>query len=369
MTLSLKLYILTRVELQLGSLNASGAIGNYTKLQEGYVVVNNELIPVPVITGSALKNWHARAMAEKYVELGGNKIHSIHYKDMYRLPKDVANRDVQSYGQKKNDRRDSEKTIINMCAICDLHGLLIAEQNTPEYLQIKRESLVKFSFAVPVEELVAKTLKYPVVHNRVAPEAMMTFKREYASALWGWQASIDIASIGRSQLERDESNEGKSVWLGTKLVDDQEIARRAKSAILAFEKVLSGALGASTSRALPIFRPIELVAILVQGCTPVPLHPYYTNYKDYLAKYVVLYFNKIEKVYSMNVKLKNQVETGLCKAKSTPSRNGEPSQKCELSQQIRNEIDNKIEEYEDYYKLIESLASFIEEKYRTHIKS
>ncbi|MEM1731515.1 MAG: DevR family CRISPR-associated autoregulator [Ignisphaera sp.] len=367
MASNLKLYVLARVELQLESLNASGAVGNYTKLQEGYVVIDNELIPVPVIDGNALKNWHARAMAEKYVELGGENIHDVHYKDMYRLPREVAEKDVeQSCKQNKCSRMDSEKAIINACAICDLHGLLIAEPKTPEHLQIKRESLVKFSFAVPIEEIVSKslsasrTLKYVVTHNRVTPESerMMVFKREYASAIWGWQAVIDIASIGRSQLEKDKKDKKRSMWQGVLLVENgDEIVRRAKSAILAFENVLMGTLGASTSRALPISRPVELIAILVQGCVPTPLHPYYTEYKDYLAKYIALYFDKIKEVYSMNVDLENKVTEVMSRLSQEEGSNQKLSE-----EEIRKNVNEKIKKYGDHYKLIEDLAKSVEKK-------
>ncbi|MEM2149795.1 MAG: DevR family CRISPR-associated autoregulator [Ignisphaera sp.] len=367
MASNLKLYVLARVELQLASLNASGAVGNYTKLQEGYVVINNELIPVPVIDGNALKNWHARAMAEKYVELGGGNIHDVHYKDMYRLPKEVAEKDVkQPCNHNKCSRMDSERDIINACAICDLHGLLIAEQETPEHLQIKRESLVKFSFAVPIEEIdhqslsVSRTLKYVVTHNRVTPESkrMMVFKREYASAIWGWQALIDIASIGRSQLEKDKNDKDRSMWQGVLLVKyKDEIVKRAKAAILAFEKVLMGTLGASTSRALPISRPVELIAILVQGCAPTPLHPYYKDYKDYLAKYIALYFDKIEEVYSMNVDLENKVTEVMSKLSQEEGSNQKLGE-----EKIRENVNKKIKKYEDHYKLIEDLAKSVEDK-------
>jgi CRISPR/Cas system-associated protein Cas7 (RAMP superfamily) len=97
-----KVYISARVELQLHSLNAAGAVGNYTKLQEGYVIHNGEVIPVPIITGNALKNWHARKMSIHYVtKLGGNRIHERHFTDMWRATRDMIKNSKQKRKRKK----------------------------------------------------------------------------------------------------------------------------------------------------------------------------------------------------------------------------------------------------------------------------
>lgn len=325
-----KLYILARAELQLESLNASGAVGNYTRLQEGYLVVNGEPIPVPVITGNALKNWHARAMAEKYVELMGRNVHDIHFTHMFRLPGDAVK------GRAK-DERGAERLLVSECAICDLHGLLIAEENVP---QVKRESLVKFSFSVPIEEEVAKRLKFVTTHNRVVPavEGMMIFKREYSSAVYAWEAAINLTSIGRSQYDKDANT---NVWLGKKIVaDNKERANRAKAAVLAFESLLTGSLGASTARALPISKPLEVVAVLVSGCVPVPYHPYYSDYKERLIAYINSYSEKVEKVCAMNVEIGKQ-----------------PLE--QLGQQAEKKV---LNHFKDYYQLLDVLATEVYNK-------
>jgi len=65
------IYLTARVEFELQSLNGAGTVGNMLKLQEAIIVVDGQQLYVPVISGNALKNWHARAMAVKYLELGG----------------------------------------------------------------------------------------------------------------------------------------------------------------------------------------------------------------------------------------------------------------------------------------------------------
>jgi len=337
-TPNLKLYVLARVELQLSSLNASGAVGNYTKLQEGYVIVNTSKgllhVPVPVITGNALKNWHARAMAETYVGLGGKKIHKSHFADMYRL----SLKRLGSEGEQKS--KLSETVLVNECSICDVHGYLIAEEG----VQLKRESIIKFSFAVPTEEEVEQAaeqylqLKFAITHNRVTadPKEMMLFKREYGSAVFGWEAVLDVTSIGRSQLERDSSSNS---WLGKCLINEyDEIVLRAKAAILAFVAPLSGYIGANTSRALPLSRVADLAVILSDGTIPVPLHPFYEDYAGDLLKLVKsLYSSRIRKIYCLKG---GKAFAELQKAN--------PSE------------ESKLAEFDTYYELLDAVANDVE---------
>jgi len=290
-----KLYILARMEIQLASLNASGSIGNYIKLQEGYVAVRRDsslvYAPVPVITGNALKNWHAREMASIYInDLGGSKIHSDHFRDMMRVSLKKLNINVTP--------SNAETVLVDGCSICDVHGFLVTEELAPPP---RRESIIKFSFAAPPEELVVSALgrylpvKYSVTHNRVSPEFMMVFKREYSTLEFAWQAVLDVASIGRSQLERDVDS---NVWLGKLLVSDRcELARRGVAAVLAFKALLGGWLGANTSRALPISKARELVAVLATRSIPMPLHPFYKDYASDLAELLKRYWDRVDSVY------------------------------------------------------------------------
>ena len=315
-----KLYMLARIELQLHSLNASGAIGNYTKLQEGYVVVDGEAIPVPVITGNALNNWHARATVLKYLELGGTAVHkeqSVHQsiessgltcgtavhkehyeKGMQRVSADLAK---ASGITDKTDRTDAEKILVNGCSICDVHGFMLAEEGLP---QVRRESTIKMSFAVPVEKMVKEIRKFVITHNRVSkdPNEMMVIKREYASAIYGWLSVFDLSGVGRSQYKK-HPNAG--VWAGKKIIEFDEVTKRVKAAILAYEALLTGELGASTSRALPLSKPVEIVAILTRWPIPMPLHPFYDDYVSWLRNILEKYGEQIEKVYYYGVDLKD----------------------------------------------------------------
>jgi len=343
-----KVYISARVKLQLHSLNAAGAVGNYTKLQEGYVIHNGEVIPVPIITGNALKNWHARKMSIHYVtKLGGNRIHERHFTDMWRATRDMI-----------KNKNDPENDIVSNCAICDVHGYLIAEPD----VQSKRHSLIEFSFAVPTEDFIGERIKFVVTHNRVVSmlqkrekqaeeeeekaeekrqekeAGMMIFKREYGTAIYAWDAVLDVAQIGRSQYRVAKVN-NNIVWLGEEIISDKnELNCRIKATILAFDAPLTGDLGANTARALPISRPVELVAIVTNSPVPRPLHPYYSNWKDDLGQLLEVFSERVEKVFVF----------GISKDELLKSSKGKNSQ-----------VENKISPFNTWYELIESLAEYL----------
>jgi len=356
-----KLYMLARVELQLHSLNASGAIGNYTKLQEGYVVVDGEAIPVPVITGNALNNWHARATVLKYLELGGTAVHkeqSVHQsiessgltcgtavhkehyeKGMQRVSADLAK---ASGITDKTDRTDAEKILVNGCSICDVHGFMLAEEGLP---QVRRESTIKMSFAVPVEKMVKEIRKFVITHNRVSkdPNEMMVIKREYASAIYGWLSVFDLSGVGRSQYKK-HPNAG--VWAGEKIIEFDEVTKRVKAAILAYEALLTGELGASTSRALPLSKPVEIVAILTMWPIPMPLHPFYDDYVSWLKNILEKYGKQIEKVYYYGIDLKDlKINSGNKEGSKEGNKKVEPKEPTEILKVLAGDAKQLLQKF------------------------
>jgi len=187
-----------------------------------------------------------------------------------------------------------------------------------------------------------------ITHNRVTadPKEMMLFKREYESAVFGWEAILDVASIGRSQLERDSSSNS---WLGKPLlikdsnkIAFDEITLRTKAAVLAFVTLLSGHIGANTSRGLPISRVVDLVVILSDGSIPAPLHPFYEDYAKDLSRLIKSLYNsnKIQKVYCL--------KSGKA---FTELRNAGLSKESKES---------KLKEFDTYYDLLNAVANDVE---------
>lgn len=249
-----------RIRINAASLNAQGTVGNLVEITKLRILVKrtNEYEPIEVsaISGNTIKHWHFIHFVDIYLRSGGTKL----CKDCER---GVAFRT-------RFNRGDDEAEYIKECAAEDVHGFLMTER------QVRRESLVKFSFLLPTEE----SLEHPIdtiTHNRVIVDekgkiesetGMMLFKRQYASDIYGFSFIADLSDIGL----RLYSAEKKSVY------DGNERKIRAKATISAFIPLLSGIMGANISRALPVLQTEELVVICSQNPLPPVTHGFFKNY-------------------------------------------------------------------------------------------
>lgn len=249
-----------RIRINAASLNAQGTVGNLVEITKLRILVKriNEYEPIEVsaISGNTIKHWHFIHFVNQYLQDGGKKL----CKDCER---GVAFRT-------RFNRGDDEAKYIEECAAEDVHGFLMPER------QVRRESLVKFSFLLPAEE----SLEHPIdtiTHNRVIVDekgkiegetGMMIFKRQYASDIYGFSFIVDLSDIG----VRLYSAEKKAVYNG------DERKRRAKATISAFIPMLSGVVGANISRALPVLQMEELVVVCSQNPLPPVTHGFFKNY-------------------------------------------------------------------------------------------
>jgi len=256
-----------RAIVNLHSANAEGAVGNYMALSKMYIVRRTgnperpyEVTEDIVISGNMIKHWHAIRTIEKLHEKGYDKICNYCRRFiMFRSPdKNVS----------------SEQEFIERCAIEDLHGFLQPDQ------QIRRESIVKFSFMIPIEDLRAEYAA--ITHNRVvleetgkiqAEEAMMIFKREHASGVYGFLTTMDLAYVGRPLANPTQF-----------VIDNNDSRIRAKAAILALSDILTGRFGAASSRATPIMKTIELICAISKQPIPNLIHGFYMDYAEESAK-------------------------------------------------------------------------------------
>jgi CRISPR-associated protein Cst2 len=246
--------------------NAEGAVGNYMALSKMFVVrrVNGgyDISEEPVISGNMVKHWHAVATTELLKSWGyeGKICNNCKRHVMYR----------SILGKNK------ESEYIEACAVEDLHGFLDTTTN------IRRESLVKFSFIIPVEE--QRSEYSSITHNRVvideegkipkAEQAMMVMKREHASGIYGFLCSMDLALAGVSLANPDEKL----------LPDDRRI--RAKAAIAALTDVFSGHFGAAQARALPIIETIEIIGAVSKKPMPNLVHGFFKDYTEETASII-----------------------------------------------------------------------------------
>ncbi len=272
-----------RFELQVSVLTGLGAIGNYNQHAVARIVVDGRTYEVPVLTGNSLKHWHAVYLAEIYKSLGGRNLN------------DLCERGIGSRGYTVDSKLDNLKrasseieAIKDLCN--DIHGFLI-----PREENIKRDSLVKTAFAIPVltESNIENTSKFAVQHNKVVPpqvtratnndEKMMPYKQEYAtSSSYGFAVRMDLGYILVPMYEQGEVD-----LKNTSL--DEEKKLRAKSSILALFNAITGA-GSKQARALPISSLREIVAVVSNMPIPNIVHgayeDYFESYLDTLKGYV-----------------------------------------------------------------------------------
>jgi len=251
-----------RLLVNAASLNAQGTVGNLVELTKVHVVRASsngyELVEVPVVTGNSLKHWHFVHFIKEYKKMrdGAAKLCS----DCIR---GVGFRTRQNLG---ND----EAKYIEMCAGEDLHGFLMPEA------QVRRESLVKFSFLIPVEDLMERAID-TVTHNRVVVNeegriegeaAMMLFKRQYSSSMYGFSSTLDLGLVGTRLYSANKEP----------VIDQMERAVRAKAALMAFIPFLSGLFGANTARSLPVEKVEQLLVTSSNAPLPLLVNAAYSDY-------------------------------------------------------------------------------------------
>jgi len=267
-----------RALINVHTANAEGAVGNYIALSKMFVARRSgsgyEVSEEPVISGNMVKHWHAIATVETLKSWGyGALCDECKRHVMFRsvLGRMAGCKDEFEYLQK--------------CAIEDMHGFLDVATN------IRRESIVKFSFMIPIEELRAEYGS--VTHNRVVTtpegnvpsreearqrygveEAMTVMKREHASGVYGFLCSMDLAFVGVSLANPDKKLP----------LSDRKI--RAKAAIAAMADLLSGRFGAAQSRASPIIKVTELICVASRRPIPNAVHGFYRDYAEETASIV-----------------------------------------------------------------------------------
>ncbi len=251
-----------RLLINAASMNAQGVVGNVVELTKIHLALPKDsgydIVEVPAVTGNSLKHWHFVHFVEEYKRLGGSSL----CRDCKR-----------GIGYRTRDKKDEdEASYIKDCAGEDLHGFLMPD------LQVRRESLIKFSFLVPVEDLLEHSID-TVTHNRVvidekgrieAEAAMMLFKRQYASSIYGISATLDLGLIGTRLYSADKSL----------TIDPKEAVLRAKAALLAFIPMFSGKLGANMSRSLPAESVEQLLVASSNHPIPLLMNGMYLDYAE-----------------------------------------------------------------------------------------
>ncbi|MEM3871805.1 MAG: DevR family CRISPR-associated autoregulator [Nitrososphaeria archaeon] len=256
--------------------------GNYKLVEEAVA-----------ISGVMLKHYHFSNMIDLLIKENGKICVVCSRKEAIRvLPRGTKEEETRNAIKKwlgQDNEVDNyietvfnkdEDEIIKMCAGEDIHGFL---RPAP---MLRRESLVKFSWMLPVylkelEDYGTPTPFTIVQHSRNIrniPEELpnelkqmqMPYPRGYGNGVFAFTSILELDFIGYSFTSRKN------------VLSEDEIKRRQKGSILAYGPILTGLCGASLARALPAVEIEEVVAIVSKGgiSIPNPIHPIYEGYFD-----------------------------------------------------------------------------------------
>ncbi len=267
-----------KTQLNVHDLNNEAVAGNVTDIRiMEFLDEKGKRIEAPAVSGRMLKHWHYEGM--RHLILNG-AYSSVPLCAACKMGEPVRPGDISSNNLRQVAKL--EKDAIKECAVCDIHGYLIAQgaagggRGTSD----RRSSRAMFSWLMPV--LGYDSAQKQVIHTRVSQQesvaegegaAQMIFNKSYASGIYAFVSALDVDRIGLLELN-----------LGTPTpyaINDNERKERIKVAIEAYRLMLSGQIGASLSHALPHQNPIEiLVAYSETGPLPFPVSPMYSDYLD-----------------------------------------------------------------------------------------
>ncbi len=346
-----------RVLINAASLNAQGGEGtNYIPVTRVPVVFRlderYQIAEIPAVSGNMVKHYHFANFVQTFREKES-------FKNSFSLTADafrgyIAYRFGRGVEAKKADSEtsavdlSSEDEIIKNFADADIHGYLAPDT------QNRRESLCKFSFLLPVEEIVEQVEATSVIHNRVIVkedgtidrEGMMPFRREYASAPFGFLMVLDLAYVGKclSNLRADNC------------LDSNEWEERVTSAIYAVQEVLLGNVGASRSRAFPAIKVEELIAVESDNPIPAPVHGFYKDYSSQTAQIFKSYTNIGPKNNSVWIGLYGRDEKILNRLKEAFGGMGQ-KESAEKEEKPRNHP--KVEALQNLGEIFSKLAEHV----------
>ena len=273
-----------RVQMNVHDLNNEAVAGNVTDIRiMEFLDENGERQEAPAVSGRMLKHWHYEGM--RHLIVNGSYT-SVSLCDGCKAGEPIRPGTINN-GKLSQNSAIKEADAIKNCAVCDIHGYLIAkpEEAAGEGgISARRTSRVMFSWLMPVSGYDATQKQ--VIHTRVSQQesvtegkgaAQMIFNKSYASGIYAFVSAIDVDRIGLVELNLG----GKSPYV---VDDNNERKERIRVAIEAYRLMISGQIGASLSHSIPHINPVELLIGYSEiGPLPFPVSPMYS---DYISKNV-----------------------------------------------------------------------------------
>lgn len=282
------------ITINLHSLNNEGGEGNQIITRQVTVVDKQGVThTVNAISGDMFKHIHAVHLAQlakeknlplsKYAAaLNPNRISSEELKEYTK--NDVANKNGTS--------ADVVSALIDICTICDTHGILITDKvgenkyssNTP------RKSTVEFGWTVGIPN---KTNTESYLHTKLVAdsaglrgegsnEGQNIFHRPASYGVYAFVTSLDVYRIGFNDIDR------------TYPINDNERKQRYKAIVQSLLSSFVNPKGAMTSTQKPHITDFKGIVAISSKLTPAPtISAINENYQIEINK-IAENINKIE---------------------------------------------------------------------------
>lgn len=267
------------ITLNMHSLNNEGGEGNQIMTRQLTIVdKNGQECTVNGISGDMFKHIHAGHLVNYCLE---NNIELSQYSKALN-PNRISSAELLNYiteSKKKNEKAGVVVgALINSCAVCDTHGILITgkvgdnkdSSNTP------RKSVIEFGWTIGIPEKnnTETYLHTKVVHSSTgvkgesSNEGQNIFHRPANNGVYAFVCNIDTFRIGFNDIDRNYS------------IDDNKRQARYKGILQSLLSSFLNPRGAMTSSQKPHITDFKGVVTYSEKLIPAPtISPINPEYK------------------------------------------------------------------------------------------
>lgn len=253
--------------LNLHSLNNEGGEGNQIMTRQLTIVdKNGNEQTVTGISGDMFKHIHAAHMQNYCVE---NNISLSEYSKLLNPNRIKSDELKGEAGKSSNTQADVIDAMIDKCAICDAHGVLITDKvgenknstNTP------RKSVIEFAWTVGIP---GRNNTETYVHTKLVTDAgskgsatssnegQNIFHRPANHGVYAFVCNIDTYRIGLNDINRKYA------------IDDDERTKRYKAVVQSLLSTILNPKGAMTSTQKPHITDFKGVVTVSHKLIPAP---------------------------------------------------------------------------------------------------
>lgn len=280
------------ITLNLHSLNNEGGEGNQIMTRQ-LTILDKYGIEHTVngISGDMFKHIHAGHMVNYCVE---NNINLSTYSKKLDPNRISAEELKELAGAQKQTQKDVVDAIIQSCAICDTHGMLMTDKvgenksstNTP------RKSTIEFAWTVGIPD---KNNTETYLHTKVVADAgakgsatgsnegQNIFHRPANHGAYAFICNIDVYRIGLNDISREYA------------ISDLERDKRYKAVVQSLLSTILNPKGAMTSTQKPHITDFKGVVSISHKLIPAPtISAINSDYKDEIQT-ITKNLNKLEK--------------------------------------------------------------------------